>query len=74
VTTVLEVLASFLLITYARPTAAGLGGGGPWRGGAKDFVAPLSTTFNLRGQATMRCSELPHHMHLLVPTWHFKVV
>ena len=28
-TTVLEVAASFLLIAYARPTVAGLGGGAP---------------------------------------------
>jgi len=30
VTTVLEVAAFFLLITYARPTTASLGGGAPW--------------------------------------------
>ena len=29
VTTVPEVAASFLLITYARPTTVGLGGGAP---------------------------------------------
>jgi len=65
VTTVLEVAASFLLITYTRPIVAGLDGGAPWRGWAKSFVAPLSTAFNLRGHVAMRCSGLPHHMHLL---------
>ena len=49
VTTIPEVAASFVLITYARPTATGLGGGAPWQGGAKGFAAPLSTTFILRG-------------------------
>jgi len=40
VTTVLEVATSFLLITYARPIAVGLGVGGPWRGRAKVLAAP----------------------------------
>jgi len=74
VTTEPEVAASFLLITYVRPTATGLSGGAPWRGGVKGFAAPLSTTFNLRGHAVIRCSRLLHHMHLLVPTWHSRVV
>ena len=47
VTTVLEVPASFLLITYVRPIAAGLGGGALWWDGAKGFAAPLSMAFIL---------------------------
>jgi len=74
VTTVREVATSFLLITYARPTVAGLGGGGRWQGGAKGFTAPFFVAFSLCGPAAMRCSRLLHHMHLLVPTWHSGVV
>jgi len=74
VTTIPRVLTSFLLITYACPTAVGLGDGAPWRGGApwrcgaKGLAAPFSTAFILLGHAAIRCSGLPHHMHLLVPT------
>jgi len=74
VTTVPEVIASFLLITYARPNAVGLGGGGHWRGGAKGFAASLLTAFNLQGHATIRFLGLPHRMYLLVPTRHSGVV
>ena len=73
-TTVPEVVTFFLLITYARPTTAGLRGGDPWRDGAKHFATPLSTTFNLQGHEAMRCSGLPHYMHLVVPTRHLGVV
>jgi len=73
-TTVPEVAASFLFITNALPMTAGLEGGGPWWSGAKGFAAPLSTAFSHRGNAAMRCSGFPHHMHLLVPTWHSGVV
>jgi len=33
-------VASFLLIAYARPTSAGLGGRAPRQGGAKVFAIP----------------------------------
>jgi len=74
VTIVLEVAASFLLITYICPIAAGLGGGAPWQGGAKGFAVPLSIAFNLRGHVAIRCLGLPHYMHLLFPTQHSWVV
>jgi len=74
VTIVPEVTTSFLFITNALPTTAGLEGGGPWWSGAKDLAAPLSTAFSHRGHAVMRCSRQPHHMHLLVPTQHSGVV
>jgi len=74
VITVSEVGTSFLLITYARPTAAGLEGGDPWWDGAKCLAAPLSTAFSLCGQAAMRSSGLSHRMHLVVPTQHSGVV
>ena len=73
-TTIPEMATSFLLITYARPTAVGLGNGGPWKDGTMGFTAPLSTSFNLQGHVVMRCFGLPHHMHLLVPTRHSRVV
>jgi len=63
-----------LLIIYAFPIVASLGGGGPWRDGAKSFATCLSTIFSLWGQATMKSSRIPHHMHLLVPTRHLGVV
>ena len=74
VTTVLEVAASFLFITNALPATASLEGGGPWRSGAKGSAMALSTAFSRWGHAVMRCSGLPHHMHLLVPTRHSGVV
>jgi len=74
VTDVVQVATSFLLITYTHPTTVGLGDGAPWRGGAEDSTTSLSTAFNLRGHTAMRCSGLPHHMYLLVPTRHSGVV
>ena len=74
VTTVPEVVASFLFITNALPATGGLEGGGPLQSGAKGFAAPLSTAFSHRGHAAMRCSGLPHHMHLLVLMRHSGVV
>jgi len=49
VATVPDVTASFLLIIYARSTAAGFSCGAPWQGGAKGFATPLSTAFILWG-------------------------
>jgi len=55
VTTMSEVAAYFLLITYARPPVADPGSKAPWRGGAKGFSRPLSIVFNLRGHVAIRC-------------------
>jgi len=74
VTTILDVEAFYSLIAYARSIAVGLFGGAPRLDGAKGFVAPLHTAFKFRGHATIRCSGLLHHMHLLVPTQHSGVV
>jgi len=74
VTTIPDVAASFLLITYAHPTVVILGGRAPGWGRAKGFAAPLSTALSLHGKVVIRCFGLPHHMHLLVPIWHLGVV
>jgi len=68
VTTVPQVAASFLLITYARPIAVGLGGGAPWWGRAMDFATSLFTAFDLREHAVIRCSGLPQP-HALVGSY-----
>ena len=73
-TTIPEVATCFLLIAYVYPTTIGLGGGTAWRGRDKGFAAPLSIAFNIRGHAAIRCSGVPHHMHLLVPNRYSGVV
>jgi len=39
-TTIPEVAASFLVITYARPNPASLGGGVRWQGGLRVLLYP----------------------------------